>query len=125
MKKATAIFLLFLYLFGSTDACQILRLPLLVKHYEKHKCENADLTLAAFLKMHYIDEQPFDSDYLQDMQLPFKSPDVLCISLPTLVPVPVTLYVPLLELPKESYIVMNDCTPLHSFPGNIFQPPKA
>ena len=33
------------------------------------------MSLYAFFKMHYIDEQIVDSDYKQDMKLPFKTHD--------------------------------------------------
>lgn len=33
------------------------------------------MSLYAFFKMHYIDEQIIDSDYKQDMKLPFKTHD--------------------------------------------------
>ena len=33
------------------------------------------MSLYAFFKIHYIDEQMVDSDYKQDMKLPFKTHD--------------------------------------------------
>ncbi len=33
------------------------------------------MSIFAFFKMHYIDEQVKDSDYKQDMKLPFKTHD--------------------------------------------------
>ncbi|MBC9932199.1 hypothetical protein [Chitinophaga qingshengii] len=125
MKKATAIILLLVYLFGSTDASQLLKFPLLVEHFQKHKQENAHTTLFSFLKHHYIDDQPFDDDYLQDMQLPFKTPDVICMTLPILVPAPVTLFTPVIELPREDYQVVNDGTPPYRLPDVLLQPPKS
>src|SRR5258706_15680557 len=87
MKKAIAIFFLLTYLFGSTDASQLIRLPLLVKHYVRHKTEDPSLTIVSFLKMHYVGQQPFDADYQQDMQLPFKTPsDVFMAASPTILP---------------------------------------
>ncbi|WP_133053903.1 hypothetical protein [Niastella yeongjuensis] len=73
MKEKLAILLLVIYLFGSTDAYQLLKLPLLAGHYVKHKSESPYMTLGSFFKMHYIDPQPFDNDYKQDMRLPFKT----------------------------------------------------
>lgn len=125
MKKATAILLLFVYLFGSTEASQLLKFPLLVEHFKQHKQENTQLTLASFLKMHYVDEQPFDNDYQQDMQLPFKTVDIICMTLPTVIPAPVTLFTPVIELPEEDYFILNDGPPPYRLPDNVFQPPKS
>ncbi|MBC9911928.1 hypothetical protein [Chitinophaga varians] len=126
MKKATAIFLLLVYLFGSTDASQLLKFPLLVEHFQKHKQENVHMTLLTFLKLHYVDEQPFDDDYLQDMQLPFKTPDIICMTLPTVgPPAPVTLFTPVIELPREDYLIINDGPPPFRLPDVILQPPKS
>ncbi|QJB33088.1 hypothetical protein HF324_17535 [Chitinophaga oryzae] len=126
MKKATAIILLLVYLFGSTDASQLLKFPLLVEHFKKHKQENVHMTLLTFLKLHYVDEQPFDDDYLQDMQLPFKTPDIICMALVTVMPpTPATLYTPVIELPREAYLIINDGPPPYRLPDNVFQPPKS
>ncbi len=73
VKKKLAILLASVYLFGATDAGQLLKLPLLISHYIKHKEENPQTTLISFFKMHYVDPQPYDADYAQDMQLPFKT----------------------------------------------------
>lgn len=50
-------------------------MPRLIEHYISHKIANHDMSLYAFIKMHYIDEQIVDSDYKQDMKLPFKTHD--------------------------------------------------
>ena len=73
VKKTLAILLTSIYLFGATDASQLLKLPLLISHYINHKKENPNTTLVSFFKMHYVDPQPYDADYSQDMQLPFKT----------------------------------------------------
>jgi hypothetical protein len=89
MKKWGAILLFSVYAIGSTELDQLIRVPLLVKHFIRHKEENSSITIAAFIKMHYIDEQPFDADYAQDMELPFKKADCHCIILPTVLPDPI------------------------------------
>jgi len=121
-----AIFLLAIYLFGSTDAYQLLKLPRLVTHYVKHKQESPNITLGSFLKMHYIDPQPFDDDYKQDMQLPFKT--VLNIygrNLPTDITILPRI---LFKAPIENQglrPVSNDNIPPSLLAHAIFQPPKA
>jgi len=114
------------YLFGSTNACQLLKLPLLVRHYIRHKQENPGITLAAFFKIHYVDEQPFDADYTQDMQLPFKTtPDTFCQNTPSLVPVfpKVDLTAPVPRLAERP--VFNEDIPPYLTATGIFQPPRA
>lgn len=89
MKVKIATLLLITYLLGATNACQLLKFPLLVSHFIKHKEESSEITLASFLKMHYVDPQPMDADYDQDMQLPFKTtPEILCRSIPSILSIP-------------------------------------
>lgn len=114
-----------IYLFGATNACQFLKLPLLVTHYLKHKTESPYITFGSFFKMHYIDPQPFDADYEQDMQLPFKkTPDTFCRNIPSELVLPkIVLKTP--EYYIETQPVRNDTIPGTLLPYNIFQPPKA
>jgi hypothetical protein len=126
VKRALAILLFCIYTFGATDACQLLKLPLLVSHYLKHKKENPHTTLAAFFKMHYIDPQPMDEDYAQDMRLPFKTmPDAFFRHTPTVVS-----YQPFVKL--NSIQVINDQPPVFNedaystlLINKIFQPPRS
>jgi hypothetical protein len=50
-------------------------MPRLIEHYISHIQSNKEMSLYAFFKMHYIDEQIQDSDYMEDMKLPFKTHD--------------------------------------------------
>jgi hypothetical protein len=111
---------------GATNACQLLKLPLLVSHYIKHKKESPYITFGSFFKMHYIDPQPMDADYNEDMQLPFKTvPDALCRNIPLFVstlPV-IELNAPVIN--KERRPVFDDNFATVLLNNNIFQPPKA
>ena len=126
MKEKLAIFLLVVYLFGSTDAYQLLKLPLLVGHYVKHKRESPYITLGSFFKMHYIDPQPFDDDYKQDMQLPFKTVlNVYGRNLPTDITILSRI---IFRAPSENpgiQPIKNDDVPHHLVARTIFQPPRA
>ena len=75
MKKWLVYFLLFTYLTSFSEVRQVVKMPRLIEHYISHKIANHDMSLFAFIKMHYIDEQIVDSDYNQDMKLPFKTHD--------------------------------------------------
>lgn len=126
MRKAFAILFLTAYLFGTTEASQLLRLPLLVTHYLEHKQGDADLTIKAFLKMHYVDPQLFDDDYKQDMQLPFKTmQDALYSVAPTILPVSHSYSFMFTAPAPEKPDVLNDAVPEYLLPHTIFQPPKA
>jgi len=125
MRRWSAILFLFTYILGSTNACQLLKLPLLVSHYIKHKKESPDITLGSFFKMHYIDPQPMDADYNEDMQLPFKTPPVtLCRNMPLFVPMlpQIAIRVPVVD--KQPQLVLNDDIPFAFVVNNIFQPPR-
>jgi hypothetical protein len=126
MKKVIATFFLLTYLFGCTDASQVIRFPLLVKHYMRHKHDDPSITIGSFLKMHYVGQQPIDSDYQQDMQLPFKTPlDVSMTNVPTVLPIEPQLSFSDPVIVQVKYSLLNDQIPLYSFPHSIFQPPKA
>jgi hypothetical protein len=125
MKRWSAILFLFIYLLGSTNACQFLKLPLLVSHYIKHKTESPYITFGSFFKMHYIDPQPMDADYNEDMQLPFKTPPLtLCRNMPLFVimlPV-IAIQAPVFDIQAQP--VFNDNIPSAFVVNNIFQPPR-
>lgn len=72
MKKLISILLLSLYLVSTTEIYQLLKMPFLIEHYIEHKELNSEMSLAAFLKIHY-DHPVKDSDYDKDQRLPFVS----------------------------------------------------
>ncbi|MEO6645096.1 MAG: hypothetical protein ABIN89_01740 [Chitinophagaceae bacterium] len=73
MKRIVAISFLFIHLMAITELCQVLKIPLLVSHYKEHHTLNGDITFFMFLRMHYFNGDPRDSDYDSDMELPFKT----------------------------------------------------
>lgn len=126
MKRVIAIFFLLTYLFGGTDASQVIKFPLLVRHYIKHKQEDPSITVISFLKMHYVGKQPIDSDYQQDMQLPFKTcGDVFMANPPTILPAVPQLSCNSPVVIPVKHSLLDDRAPLYRFPQSIFQPPKA
>ncbi|HMU08256.1 MAG TPA: hypothetical protein PKC37_10120 [Kaistella sp.] len=86
MKKLLTYFLLSLYLLSFTEARQVLKLPNLIEHYISHELRDKNTTLYSFIKMHYLDAPVKDSDYNQDMSLPFKTHDLSPISINLVVP---------------------------------------
>ncbi|QOW09280.1 hypothetical protein Q73A0000_02355 [Kaistella flava (ex Peng et al. 2021)] len=81
MKKWLVYFMIVTYLASFCEMRQVAKLPNLIEHYISHKIENPDISVFAFLKMHYLDEQKIDKDYDQDMKLPFKTHDLSSISI--------------------------------------------
>lgn len=84
MKKWISIVLLSLYLFSTTELYQLLKIPVLIEHFIEHKEQNPEITLRAFIKMHY-DHPVKDADYQTDQKLPFvvhSSPLVLIFTVP-------------------------------------------
>ena len=74
MRKAAIILLTSLYLLGATEAYQLLKLPFLFEHYKTHQKYTQGLTFTKFINNHYFSTAiNYNSDYQQDMQLPFKS----------------------------------------------------
>lgn len=73
MRKVAAIFFLNLFTLSTTEAGQLLKLPLLVSHYFKHKSEGRSTNFIGFIKEHYTGNEEKDSDSKEDQQLPFKS----------------------------------------------------
>jgi len=127
MKKMAAIFLLSLYMFGATDAHQLLKLPIFIQHYISHKHENPSTTLISFIKMHYQDKPVIDADYAEDMQLPFKTHATDCclsMSVATEVPAPFEIKLQPIEQPFARHILFNDDVPLLLSLPSIFQPPR-
>jgi hypothetical protein len=73
LKRLIAILFIFVHLMASTELCQLFKIPLLITHYNEHHELNSGVTFFMFLKMHYFNGDPRDSDYDTDMQLPFKT----------------------------------------------------
>ncbi|HTI92822.1 MAG TPA: hypothetical protein VL727_19630 [Puia sp.] len=126
MKKAIAIMLMSVYLFGTTEAYQALKMPLLVQHYIKHKQENPHLTLLGFLKLHYSDKTIFDADYQQDMNLPFKTQENTGLfSAVNDIPQPMIITVESPLSASANYILLDAPIDFFVFPHSVFQPPRA
>lgn len=60
-----------MYLTSFTEVHELLRLPVLLAHFEEHKSQVNDMSFVDFLLMHYKTDVAHDD---QDNQLPFKVP---------------------------------------------------
>ena len=126
MKKIAAIFLLSLYLFGSTDAYQLLKLPQFISHYRLHRQQNSDLSLSAFLQVHYNNGPlVIDDDFEKDMQLPFKTTECdFSRTVNVIVPVATAslLFKPALSAPE--FLTLDQVIPETLSGKSVFQPPR-
>lgn len=128
MKKLTAIFFLAVYLFATTDAYQLLKLPVVFQHFAEHRAEDKSISFLAFLDIHYMHGSPKDADYDKDMQLPFKKacPDcVSCIAAAAFVPLTTSLSIDKHFVQRKQELVFpQDQTLTSSYLASIWQPPK-
>lgn len=125
MRKLAAIFIVSVYLFGATEASQLLKLPVLVQHYYEHKAGNASVTLVQFLHMHYMGHDDNDNDNLRDMQLPFKTMNDYCmIAFNSLPPQKIQMNEVVYYEVQQEFTLLNDAAPFSFSVEDIFQPPR-
>ncbi|WP_295801678.1 hypothetical protein [Mucilaginibacter sp.] len=127
MKKFTAILLLTVYLFSTTELHQLLKLPVVFEHFAEHQQKNKNISFLQFLDMHYMHGSPKDKDYGDDMKLPFKTADN-CVSMASPVVIPCLLNVfesHIVNIPvKEMHIPKDELIP-SSYLSRVWQPPKS
>jgi hypothetical protein len=114
------------YTLGATEAYQLLKIPILVQHYFKHKEQNKHINLIDFLKEHYPEKIVVDDDFAQDMQLPFKTQQLNTINL-DIVATPATF----IASPIQAAVLSDACKVFFEkskytflLDNAIFQPPK-
>ena len=120
MRTFAAIFLLVLFTTTQTPLGQLVKLPLLVKHFYKHQ-QQEGMSLAKFLNNHYTAVHT-DADQAEDEQLPFKSwlsPSMSYALLPEAVKIDfaLALVVPAKVILQEYYIPQQQL-------ARIFHPPR-
>lgn len=127
MRKATTIFLTTLYILGATEAYQLLKLPFLFEHYKTHQKFNQQLTFSKFIDIHYFTTTTFDSDYQQDMQLPFKSSNrtVSLLNFDSYFIAKLFVEPIVFFSSQKKYLLYNDRDYASNKLDNIFQPPRA
>lgn len=125
LKQLTAILLLWVFVFSSTEFGQLLKLPVLISHYTEHRHQNTQLTFGEFLFMHYAQGNIFDSDFGTDMKLPFKTSgnalhnapatDIICLAIQLKTP---------FFAGQVSHAIRNDSNHLPPCQASVWQPPK-
>lgn len=71
MRSIIAIFFLMLFAATESPLGQLLKLPVLIEHFQKHKKQDK-VSFLKFLNDHYSKEHR-DADQPEDEQLPFKT----------------------------------------------------
>ncbi len=116
---------LIVYLFSTTEFYQLLKLPVVAAHYMEHKRNSSHITIAQFLRIHYLMDIK-DADYERDMQLPFKTQDKH-IAVVTNIYTPlnngVSISMPLIFIEDNSYKT-NDSDLPATCTTDIWQPPR-
>ena len=127
MRKATIIFLTTLYILGATEAYQLLKLPFLFEHFKTHQKFNQQLTFSKFIDIHYFTTTTYDSDYQQDMQLPFKSSNrtVSLLNFDSYFTAKLFIEPIVFFTLQKKYPLYNDRDYASNKFDNIFQPPRA
>jgi hypothetical protein len=127
VKKAAIILLTSLYLLGATEAYQLLKLPFLFEHYKTHQKYSQGLSFSKFIDNHYFTTTTYDSDYQQDMQLPFKTSNrtISLLNFDSFFLAKQSI-VPLLTFnSRKKYLLFDDKDYASNKLNNIFQPPRA
>ena len=127
MKRSLTLLLLGIHMITFMEFHQFLRIPLLVQHFSVHQAKDPSITVAAFLKQHYLTAFDMDDDYEQNRELPFRQTD--CCVMTTTVSC---------ECPASSIVVTQYSEELHNefvlynednhslvAVADIFQPPRA
>ncbi|MGV6943468.1 hypothetical protein [Sphingobacterium kyonggiense] len=128
MKNMLAIFLLSVYLISTTELSQLLKVPALVEHFFEHKEKDPEMTVMAFLKIHYqgdhFKDHPKDEDYDQDQRLPFMN---LNYSSHLFIVESLDSYSKLLqvELIEADHPIVEEVYLKQDFLSSIWQPPKS
>jgi len=122
-----SILLLSAYLISSTEISQMLKLPLLLEHFNEHKSLNEGLTLWSFMVMHYTNNDVKYADHDKDMQLPFKSKEgsLNILSVSFIQNFTSIKLVNPFERELKIYMIKNDHVFNSTFLSNIWQPPKS
>lgn len=127
MRKAATIFLTALYILGATEAYQLLKLPFLFEHYKTHQKFDQQLSFSKFIDIHYFTTAAYDSDYQQDMQLPFKSSNrtVSLLNFDSYFIAKLFVEPMVLFTSQKEHPLYNDRDYASNKLDNIFQPPRA
>jgi len=130
MKQGVSWVLAILLLAGSflppMETHELYKLHALVRHFEKHRGENPDMSFMEFLDLHYSSTPHHHQDHQTHQELPFS-----CNHHHSNIPAPVMAFVvPHITAPKvliplhDIGIAEYEVTVPHGVQSSIWQPPK-
>lgn len=120
MRTATTIFLLVLFTATQTPLGQLLKLPVLMEHFYKHKKQEGT-SLLEFLSDHYATAHN-DADQAEDETLPFKTLLLPGIGVALLPEVAKTDFALAFGIPAK--VMLQQCYSSQQHLSRIFHPPR-
>jgi hypothetical protein len=111
---------------GTTQLIDVFKIPALLAHFQQHQQESPTINFLQFIALHYLNGSPHDSDYDQDMKLPFKS-YTTTLTVNALEPASVVHYNSPTFIQwnnSPQYITLNSTPLFTNYANNIWQPPK-
>lgn len=120
LKHVAVILLLLLVLSVQTPFGQLLKLPLLVEHFIKHRHQNG-LSVIAFLQQHYASDHR-DADWPEDAKLPFKN--ITFNTVVYTVNPSVIQSNQFISFHHKEKILIPENYASQQYPGSIFHPPQ-
>lgn len=125
MKNVLAIFLISIYVFSATELHQLLKLPVLLEHFEEHQKKDNSISMFKFLAMHYLYSDDKDGDKDKDVKLPFKSNDECANSINiAFTQNPNIIIQKLIVSVYKTFELRNDSFIPTSILSSIWQPPR-
>ena len=125
MKKLASIFLLLICVLAYTEVGQLLKLPILIVHYNEHNAGYHKLKVWDYIREHYTNDDSVPADHDRDMQLPFKTNHTCQANLVLYAPPQPETVVNVELEPLRDFLLSNEDYISSAFPGTIFQPPRA
>jgi hypothetical protein len=111
---------------SATELHQLMKLPILLDHFQEHKTQKPNLSFLNFLFNHYLNENIKVDDFEKDKQLPFKSYED-CSGSSMLGFLPNQIRELTIKSPytiSKNLIIESEACFISSFLANIWQPPK-
>ncbi len=126
MRKRIAIFFLSLYLCSTTEAHELLKIPVVFQHFIEHQQEDRGISISTFLAIHYLQGDVKDKDYERDMQLPFKTAgEFFASSVTPFMPLNVQISIQYPDQPAVKVWALQKPSFIFSaYQVNIWQPPR-
>ncbi|RYZ24382.1 MAG: hypothetical protein EOP49_45820 [Sphingobacteriales bacterium] len=103
---------------------QLLKIPVFIEHFQEHQQRDPGTTVWGFIAEHYQGKFVVDDDYQRDMQLPFRTTNVVLNTTVIIAP-PVPIEIPVtLHSSETEFTHSNDSRIPFTNIRDIFQPPR-